>query len=189
MILFMKKNILFCIICIGLFFCLKEKNKDIYKVTLIDQNQQKINWYNYHQYYKLVFLGYTNCPDICPLAVRTMDQVKLILGNKPLLLIFITIDPERDIPDRLKNYLSNFKSQIIGLTGNKEDLYVFYRYFNISYKLESLIKTNHKDHNTIYGYNHTPFIYFLSPEDDIIKTFPTGISSNTLSKELRNYLD
>jgi len=167
------------------FSCNKKIDKEIYHIPLIKQDGSKFYWKDLNQFYKLVFFGYTYCPDICPVALRTMDQTKLIVANKPLVLVFVTIDPQRDTPEHLTRYLSNFKSPIIGLTGNVEDLKIFYKYFNISFSIEK----NHHHDKEIYGYNHTPFIYFLSPDDEVIKTFPTGISSNTLSKEIIKYIN
>lgn len=173
------------ILLLLVFSCSKKIDKEIYHIPLIKQDGSKFYWKDLNHFYKLVFFGYTYCPDICPVALRTMDQTKMIVANKSLVLIFVTIDPQRDTPQQLTMYLSNFKSPIIGLTGNVEDLKIFYKYFNISFSIE---KNHHHDQET-YGYNHTPFIYFLSPEDEVIKTFPTGISSNTLSKEIIKYIN
>lgn len=181
----MKLKTFILLFMLEIIFC-KNPSQEIDQITLIDQNHHLIKWDMFRKSYKLVFFGYTSCPDICPIALGTMDHAKMILINKPLVLIFITIDPERDTPERIKNYLSNFKSPIVGLTGDNENLKILYKYFNISFKKEFSHSTDNK--HILYGYNHTPFIYFLSPKDKIVKTFPTGISSSALVLELQKYL-
>ena len=73
---------------------------------------------------KLIYFGYTYCPDVCPID---LNKVSIIYKeNKELIKkiqpIFISVDPARDTPDVIKNYLANFESSIIGLTGSKEDI-------------------------------------------------------------------
>ena len=73
---------------------------------------------------KLVYFGYTYCPDICPFDMLKLSNFIEKSPNiqKYLELIFITVDPERDSPVELKSYLENFDSSIIGLTGSKEEI-------------------------------------------------------------------
>lgn len=68
----------------------------------------------------LVFFGYTHCPDICPAALYDMTLLLQSLGEdgKDLKVLFVTVDPERDTPEVMKNYLQNFHPNIIGLTGS-----------------------------------------------------------------------
>lgn len=189
----MKKTFYIFIILILIIFCNKKSNLDpqIYKVELINENNETIYWNNLPHQHKLVFFGYTNCPDICPVALHTMDKAKMILANTKITLIFITIDPDRDTPQQIKSYLSNFKSPIIGITGGEDKLKIIYKIFNVHYKIyknESSHKSEHHKNHEVYGYDHTPFIYFLDPDDNIIATYPTGINYLTLAKELRTFL-
>lgn len=68
----------------------------------------------------LVFFGYTHCPDVCPTALYQMSEVFRALGPEAKIKgLFITVDPERDTPDLVKEYASNFDSRIIGLSGDR----------------------------------------------------------------------
>ena len=73
---------------------------------------------------KLIYFGYTYCPDVCPIDLNNVSII--YKENKELTKkiqpIFISVDPARDTPDVIKNYLANFESSIIGLTGSKEDI-------------------------------------------------------------------
>lgn len=69
----------------------------------------------------LVFFGFTHCPDVCPTTLFEVSEVFRKLGpDKKIAALFITVDPERDTPEKLKDYLANFDKRIIGLTGSKE---------------------------------------------------------------------
>ncbi len=66
----------------------------------------------------LVFFGYTHCPDVCPATLAEISDVLARMPGKPVKALFITIDPERDTPAAMKDYVSNFDPRIIGLTGD-----------------------------------------------------------------------
>ncbi len=189
----MKNTFYIFLFLLLIFYCNKTSkiNSYLYEIELLDHNNQKIYWKDLPYQYKLVFFGYTHCPDICPTALHTMDKAKLLLTNSKIILIFITIDPERDTPQQIKLYLSNFKSPIIGITGNKEELNKIYKIFNVKFMIQksnSIHKSeNHKNHE-VYGFNHTPFIYFLDPDNHILATYPTGIQYSTLVQEIRTFL-
>src|SRR5581483_9210577 len=72
----------------------------------------------------LVFFGFTHCPDICPVTVSTLSKAMALLGGQAdsVAPIFISVDPERDTPQVMKDYLSNFDKHMIGLTGTPEQV-------------------------------------------------------------------
>ena len=73
-----------------------------------------------------IFFGFTNCPDICPMTLNKMDIVisRLKKENKPIKLFFISVDPERDTPEVVKNYLNSFENDFVGITGEPEKIYL-----------------------------------------------------------------
>ena len=81
----------------------------------------------------LMFFGFTSCPDVCP---TTMAEAKRILeglgeDTQNVRFVFITVDPERDTPERLSEYVSNFHPEIIGLTGTPEELQTMFDAYGI----------------------------------------------------------
>jgi protein SCO1/2 len=72
----------------------------------------------------LLFFGYTSCPDVCPVTLSDFKTIKTQIGERAdrVSFVFITVDPERDNPERLENYLSNFDEDFIGLTGTRTAL-------------------------------------------------------------------
>ena len=80
-----------------------------------------------------IFFGFTHCPDICPMTLNKMDIVinKLKKKNKTLKVFFISVDPKRDTPEVVKNYLSNFDNNFVGITGNPEKIFLLSKSWGI----------------------------------------------------------
>src|SRR6185312_7051588 len=87
---------------------------------LVDQNSKPITDQDFKGHPFLVFFGFTHCPDICPTTLFEMSEVFRALGpqQNDLRALFITVDPERDTPPVLKDYLSSFDPRVIGATGD-----------------------------------------------------------------------
>lgn len=96
--------------------------------TLTDQNGHTVRDTDFAGKYRLIYFGYTYCPDACPTMLQTVGQaLRLFEKDDParaqrLQPIFITVDPERDTPQVLKAYVSNFHPRLIGLTGSPDAL-------------------------------------------------------------------
>lgn len=90
--------------------------------TLIDQNGQPVKDTDFRGKLMLVFFGFTHCPDICPVSLATMTNVLNTLGEKASQVapIFITVDPERDTPEVMKEYVKSFHPSLTALTGSRE---------------------------------------------------------------------
>ncbi len=103
------------------------------KFNLRDMNNEIITDESFKGPLTAIFFGFTHCPDICPMTLNKMDIVfsKLEKENKTLKLFFISVDPERDTPEVLKNYLSSFKNSFIGITGEPEKIYLLSKSWGI----------------------------------------------------------
>ena len=91
---------------------------------LVNQFNEKVTERSFRHSKTLVFFGFTHCPDICPTTLAVMADVYTQLGSnadeiKP---VFITVDPENDTPDVIQEYLLNYNKDIVGLTGDKEEI-------------------------------------------------------------------
>ena len=80
-----------------------------------------------------IFFGFTHCPDVCPMTLNKMDIVinKLKKKNKTLKVFFISVDPERDTPEAVKNYLSNFDNNFVGITGDPGKIFLLSKSWGI----------------------------------------------------------
>ena len=87
--------------------------------TLVDHNGKTVSEKDFLGRHMLVFFGYTNCPDVCPLTLNTMTEVLDKMGSDAdkIRPVFVSVDPRRDTPAVVKEYLSNFHKSFIGLTG------------------------------------------------------------------------
>lgn len=92
--------------------------------TLVNHHGETVTAADYDDSYKLVFFGFTYCPDICPAALQKMTSTLEMLGadSEQIKPLFISVDPARDTPEVLKDYLSLFHPRIIGLTGTEEQV-------------------------------------------------------------------
>jgi protein SCO1/2 len=91
--------------------------------ALTDQNGRTVRDSDFAGKYRIVYFGYTHCPDVCPTDLATISQALALFAKKDpgraarVQPIFITVDPQRDTPAELKNYLAAFSPRLIGLTG------------------------------------------------------------------------
>ena len=83
-----------------------------------------------------MFFGFTNCPVVCPTTMTELSGWLADLGEfgKDLKFYFVTLDPERDTPEKLKEYLENFSPRLVGLTGTPEEINTAAKNFSVYYK-------------------------------------------------------
>jgi len=134
-----------------------------YDFKLMDQNGKEVRLSDYTKQGKIVvlFFGYTHCPDVCPTALNTMASMmkKLKDGERQKVqVLFISVDPERDTPSVLKNYVPFFYPTFIGLTGSPQDIEKVAKEYKVYYKKvkgESAAE---------YLVDHTATIYVITPD-------------------------
>ena len=125
---------------------------------------------------KLLYFGYTYCPDICPFDLLKISK---IFENNPKLKneiepVFITVDPERDTIKKLKIFMENFDQSITALTGTKDEIKDVLRKFRIYVKIN---KKSPIDND--YLVDHSSLIFLLDTDDSYIKFFrPTQLKEN-----------
>ena len=93
--------------------------------TLTDVNNNLITEKSFQGPATALFFGFTHCPDVCPMTLNKLNIIseQLKKENKSLKVFFISIDPERDTPEVMRNYLSSFGDQFIGITGEPEKIF------------------------------------------------------------------
>jgi protein SCO1 len=128
----------------------------------------------------LVFFGFTHCPDICP---TTLFQISEMLGKmgdegRDLRALFITVDPERDTPEVLKDYLSSFDDRIVGLTGDLVSVEAAIRAFRGFAR-----KVPGKDGD--YTMEHTAFVYLMGPDGNFLGTVNLARAPEEAARDVR----
>ncbi|MFO1130246.1 MAG: SCO family protein [Rickettsiales bacterium] len=156
-------------------------NLTIPNFSLINQNNEIFNLYDIKDKFKIIYFGFAHCPKICPeILYYLTDIVKdLQRYNKAVQIIFISIDPERDSPEILKNFLQYFDSDIIGLTGSKDQINAVVQNFGAYYNVDTQENSG--------GFNHSLFIYVISPENKYVSIFYKEDSKQSIIKQILNY--
>ena len=118
--------------------------------------------------WRFLFFGYTNCPDICPLALAHLSSMEKTLNstgkshfNKNLEVIFVSVDPQRDSLDNLKKYVESFSSNFLGVSSTKESLANFASQLNAAFEA---VPNASEDNQENYLVNHTGNIIILNPK-------------------------
>ena len=136
--------------------------------ALTDHQGQKVTEEDFRGKYLLVFFGFTYCPDICPTTLSDMSSVVEALDQDASRItpLFITVDPERDDPETLADYLSHFNPAIVGLTGSPEEIDAVSAGYHV-YR-----KKNGQGDN--YLIDHSAVTYLMSPEGAYLLHFSHG---------------
>jgi len=140
--------------------------------------------------YMLIFFGYTYCPDVCPttLAVEKEALDKLGARASRIVPIFITVDPKRDTPDKLKSYLSSFdanqpstRPNFVGLTGTDEEIAKAAKAYRVFYRahLDGLMAGA-----AGYSIDHTGDVYLMGPDGKFVSYYSQGILSDEMAADL-----
>jgi cytochrome oxidase Cu insertion factor (SCO1/SenC/PrrC family) len=134
--------------------------------------------------YQLIYFGYSFCPDVCPTTLAVMGQALEKLGSegKRVTPIFITIDPERDTPRILADYMKAFGPQFVGLTGSADQIKQVEKEYRV-YAQKKPIDPAHPDRG--YGMDHSSVIYLMGPDGRLVSFYDEAISPDDLAKDLR----
>ena len=127
-----------------------------------DHNSSLFSNQDFKGYWNLIFIGYTNCPDVCPNTLNQMVQLYNSMAvdtQNKFQFIFLTVDPERDTPEHLKSYLDYFHESFIGLHGEKESIDPIVRSLGGIYTL-------HKEEGEFYSVDHSSRIFIVGPNAD-----------------------
>lgn len=135
----------------------------------------------YRGRWMLVFFGFTFCPDVCPTGLQTISAAldKLGPAGNPIVPIFITIDPERDTPAALGEYVKLFDDRLVGLTGTKEQIAAAAKSYRVYFA-----KVTPKDASA-YLMDHSSFIYLIGPDGSFRALFRHGVTSQELADALK----
>jgi protein SCO1 len=130
----------------------------------------------------LIFFGYTHCPDVCPATLFEMSEVLRALGpDKKAAALFITVDPERDSPDVLKDYLASFDPRIVGVTGSRQQIDPVLKEFRVY----SRKVANEGDDYTM---DHTALVYLMDKQWRFVRPFRLDRKPEAAAAELSKYL-
>jgi protein SCO1/2 len=147
--------------------------------SLIDQDRVPRTEKDYSGKFMLVFFGYTFCPDVCPTTLAVISAALDKLGPRAdkIVPIFISVDPKRDTPEKLKNYLASFGPRFVGLTGADKNVAEAAKAYRVYYQA-------HTGEGDNYSVDHSSVIYLMSPDGRFIVNYSLETSPDALAQDL-----
>ena len=153
---------------------------------LTDQSGAPVTDKSYDGSYRLIYFGYTFCPDACPTELQVMAQAIEAMGAEGAKVqpIFITIDPARDTAKQLAAYVPQFDKRLVGLTGSPEQIATVAKAYKVYYAKADQPGGDPKS----YGMNHSSFVYLMDPRGNFLTVFPSDMDSDKMAAEIHRYM-
>lgn len=147
--------------------------------TMVNQKGETVSEKNFAGKPMLLFFGYTYCPDVCPTELQVMAEALRQLGDKAsdIQPILVSIDPARDTPQVLADYVANFGPQFVGLTGTPEQVKAMADAYRVFYA-----KVENKDDPQAYLMDHSSIIYLMGPDGKFLKHFTYSTDAKALAE-------
>ena len=148
--------------------------------SLTDQNGKAVSSADFHGKYQLIYFGYSFCPDVCPTTLGVISQAldKMGVDQNRIVPVFITIDPDRDNPSVLKNYMAAFGPRFVGLTGTPAEIAAVEKEYRVYAKKQPLAAGG-------YGMDHSSVIYLMGADGRLVTFYDELISPDQLEKDLK----
>jgi len=148
--------------------------------ALTDQNGAIRTQNDYRGKYLLVFFGYTYCPDVCPTTLAVISAALDKMGSRAdrIVPLFITVDPKRDTPEKLKAYLSSFGPRFVGLTGDAKDIASVAKEYRVYYKQHPA------ENGADYTVDHSGVVYLMDPGGVFIANYSLDVSPDMMAQDL-----
>lgn len=160
--------------------------REVADFTLTDQDGDPFRFSDTNGTVRLLYFGYTNCPDICPTTLLTWKRVREELGDRAddVTFIMVTVDPEQDTPDVLKRYVKAFHPSFIGLTGAMEELTPVWAAFGVQVQKEPMPESA-----AGYSVGHTASVFAVDPEGRLRLKFPFGATPEQIASDVRRLME
>ncbi len=153
--------------------------------NLIDEAGQPVTQDSYEGKFKLVYFGFTYCPDVCPMQLEVVSHALDIAKISPewLTTLFITLDPERDTPEDMKIYTDNFHKSIIGLTGSLEQIQQAAKAYKVYFQKVA-------DPETTGGYtvDHSSIVFLMGPDNTYKQHFTHRDSAEDIAGKITSII-
>ena len=149
------------------------------EVNLFSHHGKIVNIKDFKDTSTLLFFGFTHCPEVCPTTLSNLlNNIELLEKNKKKYrVLFVTLDPERDTINNLNDYLQNFNSSVIGLTGELNEINKFAKNWNIYWE-----KVSEGDSYTI---NHTATVFMINKKGNFAGTIAWEESDKSIKLKLK----
>ena len=159
----------------------KKISQIINNINLIDHTGKKFVSQTLKNQPSLMFFGFTHCPEVCPTTLSQLSEITDKLKTKIITtnIIFITLDPKRDTQEHLKDYISNFNENVIGITGNIINIKKLADNWGVFYEIINSSKDD-------YTLNHTATVFMLDKKGNYKGTIAWGENENSIVQKITN---
>ena len=153
--------------------------------ALINHTGKRITDQDFRGRHMLVMFGFTFCPDVCPSELQVIAAVLDKLGRKGerIAPLFISVDPERDTPAQLAQYVASFHPRLVGLTGSPADVDAAAKAYRVYYK-----KVRDEKSSAAYTIDHTALIYLMGPDGNYVAHFTHAAGVDALVERIAKVL-
>jgi cytochrome oxidase Cu insertion factor (SCO1/SenC/PrrC family) len=153
--------------------------------TLTDHEARRFELQQVRGKVVLMYFGYTSCPDVCPIELAGMAQFFESLGvqKDSVQVLFVTVDPARDTPARLKEFVGFFHKEFIGLSGSEEEIDQVKKTFHVQSKI---FRKTGSDAN--YSVDHNASLYVIDQTGKLVNIVPYGIPLSHVASILEELL-
>src|SRR5258708_33310118 len=154
--------------------------------TLVSTNGEQVTEQRYRGKWLLIFFGYTFCPDVCPTALNNISVALENLGADAgkLQPLFVTVDPQRDTREVMRDYLKSFDSRIIGLTGPQDQIDLVVKEYRV-YAAPQKSETEGDDN---YLVSHSAYVYLMDPQGKFVNVIQGSESGEEIAAWLRKQM-
>lgn len=132
----------------------------------------------------LIFFGYTHCPDVCPTTLQEMSSVLDLMGSQAEKVqpVFVSVDPDRDSPQRLKAYLNNLDGRILGITGEQAVIDQIVTKYGVFYQKRVISESGD------YLIDHTATSFLVDPQGFLRVVYPYATPAKGIAEDIRYIL-
>jgi len=130
----------------------------------------------------LVYFGYTHCPDVCPSTLADVADAVRKIPDAPIRVLFITVDPERDSPAAMADYVSSFDSRFVGLSGSSEQIAAAEKAYRV------YARKGPPQSDGGYGMDHSSVVYLMDKNGLFVESLDLQRPAEDTAKELSAYL-
>ena len=159
--------------------------RELAPFTLVDHNNEVFNETTLQKRWSFLFFGYTHCPDVCPTTLSVLNSVAQRLQDvdADIRFVFISVDPERDTPEKLARFVSYFNKNFIGVTGTEQQIEQFTRELGIMH-----MRVAAEENATAYLVDHTASVLLIDPDGRYHAVFSPPLSAGKISDDFRKIL-
>jgi cytochrome oxidase Cu insertion factor (SCO1/SenC/PrrC family) len=152
--------------------------------TLVNHLGETVTDADFRGHFLLLFFGYTYCPDVCPTTLTAISDALDLLGSDgdKVTPAFVTVDPERDTPEYLKEYLAYFHPRLVGLTGTSDQVAAAAGAYRVYYAKGG--KAGIED----YIMDHTSVIYLMDPAGNYLAHFANDTTPEDMASGIGGHL-